>query len=278
VLDVPGRRICWIVLLLALIQGPPALSMPNVRLIEEDLVLLTVRPLNARLAPDSAPLANQLELEDRGVELPYRFVWPEAGQVTEVLLRASPRPPRPGAKHVVLLESRVKLPDGKTVRAKREMVFNESYTSLFEVYRDGGRTLVLAIQAEHYRDTRLSVAAEVGEPIQFQLEIQRVDGEQSYSLETNRLNTFVGDPVSYSFQIGAHGEGESMRIRLTPQKLYGDVAQVEVDISGMLPDGDKISIISRTEQLLTTRGATSSLSVAAGQPPIGFKFLVTPWF
>ena len=252
--------------------------MPNVRLIEEDLVLLTVRPLNAKLAPDSAPLADQLELADRGVELPYRFVWPEAGQVTEVLLRASPRPPRPGAKHVVLLESRVKLPDGKIARAKREMVFNEGYTSLFEVYRDGNRTLVLAIQAEHYRDTRFSVVTEVGEPIQFQLEIQRVDGEQSYSLETNHLNTFVGDPVAYSFQIGEHGEGESLRIRLTPQKLYGDVAQIEVNISGMLPDGEKIAMISRTEQWMTTRGATSSLAVAVGQPPMGFKFLVTPWF
>lgn len=272
------RRVGWIVLLMALIQGPPAASMPAVRLVEKDLVLLTVQPLNAKFAPGSDRPAEGIELDDRGTELTFRFAWPEAGDTTKVLLRVSPRPPRFGAKHVVLLESLVTLPDGKKVRAEREMVFDESYTSLFEVYRERSRTLVLAVKAEHYRDTRLTVARDPGAPIQFQLEIQRVEGDQSIALETNRMNTFVGDPVTYSFQIGEHGEGVSLSIRLTPQKLYGDVAQIEVDVSGMLSDGEETTMISRTEDWLTTRGATSSLSVAIGEPPTGFKFLVTPWF
>ena len=272
------RRVRWILLLVALLQALPAASMPAVRLVEKDLVLLTVQPMNAKFAPGSDRPAEQIELEDRGTELYFRFAWPDADKTTKVLLRASPRPPRFGAKHVVLLEAKVTLPDGKKVRATREMVFNESYTSLFEVYRESGRTLVLAVKAEHYRDTRLTVVRDPGDPIQFQLEIQRVEGEQSFALETNRMNTFVGDPVTYSFQIGEYGEGVSLSIRLTPQKLYGDVAQIEVDISGMLSDGEQTSMISRTEDWLTTRGATSSLSVATGDPPTGFKFLVTPWF
>jgi len=272
------RRVRWILLLVALLQAAPAASMPAVRLVEKDLVLLTVQPMNAKFAPGSDRPAEQIELEDRGTELDFRFAWPDDHKTTQVLLRVSPRPPRSGAKHVVLLEAKVTLPDGKKVRATREMVFDESYTSLFEVYRERGRTLVLAVKAEHYRDTRLTVVREPGDPIQFQLEIQRVEGDQSIALETNRMNTFVGDPVTYSFQIGEHGEGVSLSIRLTPQKLYGDVAQIEVDVSGMLSDGEQTSMISRTEDWLTTRGATSSLSVATGDPPTGFKFLVTPWF
>jgi len=272
------RRLCWIVLLTATILGPPVVSMPDVQLVEEDQVLLTVRPMNVEPAPQSALPAEQIELEDRGTEMVYKFAWPAPGAVTKVVLRASPRPPRPGAKHVVLLESLVTLPAGKQVRARREMVFDDSYTSLFEVYRERDRALVLAVQAEHYRDTRFVVRRDAGEPIQFQLKIQRVEGNQSILLETNRLNTFVGDPVTYSFQFGKYGKGESLRIRLTPQKLYGDLAQIEVDVSGMLPDGEQTAMISRTEDWMTTRGATSSLSVAAGEPPTGFKFLVTPWF
>lgn len=272
------RQIGWMLLLVVLLPGPPAASMPHVRLVEEDLVLLTVRPMNAAMAPGSVLPAEEIELEDRGTEISYLLAWPTAEERTEVVLRASPRPPRSGARHVVALESLVKLPDGRKVRSKREMVFDDSYTSLFEVFRERERTLVLAVRAEHYRDTRLTVLREAGEPIQFQLEIQRVEDDRSVSLETNRMNTFVGDPVAYSFQIGEHGEGESLRIRLTPQKLYGDLAQIEVDISGMLPDGEKTSMISRTENWMTTRGATSSLSVAVGEPAVGFKFLVTPWF
>jgi hypothetical protein len=271
-------RICGWFCLVVLVCSTPAWPLPRVHLVEQDLVLLTVVPMNVDPAPGSAPLPGPVELEDRGTLLEYRLQWPGPGQASTVELRVTPRPPRSGARHLLLLESRVELPDGSRVRSSREMVFSESDTSLFEVHRLGERALVLAIQAKQERDTRLTVRRETGAPIQFQLEIERLEGDLSESLETNRLNTFVGDPVGYGFQIGSLGEGESLRVRLTPTRLYGDLAQIEIDVSGMLFDGEQTAMISRTEDWMTTRGTTSSLEVAVGQPPRGYRFRVTPWF
>jgi len=268
----------WVPLVAMLAAGSPAVSMPSVQLVERDQVILTVRPMKVSLAPGSEPAVREVELVDRGVELRYEFAWPDPGDLTVVLFRAAPRPPRSGVKHVLLLEAEVTLPDGRTSLAQRELIFDEEYTSLFDVHREGNRSLILAVHAVHHRETTLAIRREVGEPMQFQLEIQRVEGDISVPLESNRMNTFVGETVSYSFQLGESGEGESLTVNLTPQRLYGDLARISVEVSGMLSDGEKISMISRREDWLTTRGSTSSLSVATGDPPVGFRFLVTPWF
>jgi hypothetical protein len=278
VIDSKTRQTARFLFLGLLVLASRALAMPHVRLVEEDEVVLTVRPMKVSVAPGAEPAVRVVKLADRGVELRYEFAWPEPEDVTKVLLRASPRPPRSGVRHVVLLEAEVTMPDGRQERSKRELVFDEEYTSLFDVRREGNRSLILAIEAVHHRETRLAVRREIGEPMQFQLEIQRVEGDNFVSLETNRLNTFVGDSVSYSFRLGEKGQGESLTVNLTPRRLYGDLARISIEVSGMLEDGDTISMISRQEDWMTTRGSTSSLSVAAGDPPAGFRFLVTPWF
>jgi hypothetical protein len=93
------------------------------------------------------------------------------------------------------------------------------------------------------------------------------------------LNTFVGQPVSYSFRLGQPGEVQSGSVRLLPAQLVGDTLRVEVDISGTLPDAEgSMALISRTEEWLSTSGATSSLVLETGEPPKGFRFRVTPRF
>ena len=37
-------------------------------------------------------------------------------------------------------------------------------------------------------------------------------------------------------------------------------------------------LVSRQEQWLSTKGTTSTLSLASGEPPTGFRFVVTPRF
>lgn len=277
-IDSAKRHVAWIAVLTASALFPDVAALPDIRVVEEDRVALTVRPMNARTTAEGGPAVREIDLADRGVELRYEFEWPDPGDVTGVLLRASPRPPRRGVEHVVLLEAEVSMSDGRKTRTSRELAFDEALTSLFDVHRENGRSLILAVEAEHHRETTLAVRDEVGEPIQFQLEIQRLEGEESVSLETNRLNTFVGEPVSYSFRLGETGRGESLTVNLTPERLYGDLARIKVEVSGTLPDRKTISVISRREDWLTTRGSTSSLSVASGDPPTGFRFLVTPWF
>ena len=46
-----------------------------------------------------------------------------------------------------------------------------------------------------------------------------------------------------------------------------------------LPDTEQgVMLMSRKEQWLATRGATSSLTLETGEPPRGYRFLVTPYF
>ena len=71
---------------------------------------------------------------------------------------------------------------------------------------------------------------------------------------------------------------ESVLVRLTPLKLFGDVAQIEMEISAALPDGDTTRRIERKEQWLASRDTTSSVTLEAGQPPRGYRFLVTARF
>ena len=68
-------------------------------------------------------------------------------------------------------------------------------------------------------------------------------------------------------------------MRLFPAQLVGDTLRIDVEISGTLPDGEgSVAVISRTEQWLSTSGATSSLALETGEPPKGFRFRVTPRF
>jgi hypothetical protein len=106
-----------------------------------------------------------------------------------------------------------------------------------------------------------------------------VAGDRVDSLETNRLSTFVGEPVSYSFRLGSPGQAESAQLTLTPQQILGDVVRVEVDVTATLPGAqEEPLLVSRTEQWVTSRGASSTISLATGEPPSGYRFVVTPRF
>jgi hypothetical protein len=111
------------------------------------------------------------------------------------------------------------------------------------------------------------------------VEIQWVERGQPVTLETNTLNSFVGQPVSYAFRLGATGEAEALSLKLHPARRVGEALRVEVDVSGTLPgsDGD-LQVVARKEQWFSTSGAPSTLSLAEGDPPTGFRFLVTPSF
>ena len=89
------------------------------------------------------------------------------------------------------------------------------------------------------RETSLAARPTAGVPVLLMLEIQRVVEGRSIPLETNRLSTFVGEPVSYAFRLGQESESASVRVQLTPLALYGDVAQVEMEIGQMEADDQK---------------------------------------
>ncbi len=162
--------------------------------------------------------------------------------------------------------------------AAREILLgSDSATALFEVARIADQVLTLVVAGEVTRVTEYVALPVVGAPVTFRIDIEWVEEGSSQTLETNHLNTFVGQSVGYSFSLGAIGEAESLSIRLLPLRLMGNTVQLEVDVSGTLPgSGGEIEMVSRQEQWLSTRDTTNILDLASGEPPTGFRFVVTP--
>ena len=95
-------------------------------------------------------------------------------------------------------------------------------------------------------------------------------------IERNQLSTFVGESVAYSFRLGDRGEADAVRITLKPVRVVGELITIDIDVSGTLPGENDVQLISKTESWTTTRGAVSSVAVESGDPPTGYRFLVTP--
>ena len=185
----------------------------------------------------------------------------------------------PSGTHSLRLAARLAFPDGREIRASRSVDLAEGSTGLFEVFSSNEFHLVLALRAE--RSSRLVPVIEAkraGAEVLFRLEIERVEGDRLVPLETNRLATLVGESVQYAFRIGDGDSRESCRIVLTPAALREDLAEVDVEIAGALPGAGTPVLLSRTERIVASRGATSSIVVTAGDPPRGYRFRVTPIF
>ena len=267
--------------LLGLALVAPAQSGPAIHLIETERVVLRVRPLTASMVGDAREVT--LELDDTTVgEAELGLRWPDPQTPSRLRLRASLRTAPLGFDRLVHLESELVEAGGRTTRATRDLALRDNTaptTILFEVARTASGPLTLAVAAEVTTQMTLSAHPVVGPPVQFLLEIQWLENGSSTSLETNQLHTFVGQSVSYSFRLGLPGEAESGSLRLLPVELVGDTLRVEVEMSGTLPNGEGgVAIISRTEQWLSSSGATSSLDLKTGDPPRGFRFRVTSRF
>jgi hypothetical protein len=195
-----------------------------------------------------------------------------------VSLIAIPRPPRSAGQQEIRLEAEVRLPGGELHRAARDLVFSESTTALFEVARSGERSLTLVVEAREVLETVLSSRPEVGVPVVLALEVEWIEQGRSSSLESNRLSTFVGEEVSYSFRLGETGEAEALDVRLLPLGIFGDLIQVRAEVTGSVPREDRLELVSRSEQWMISRGRSSTLDLSAGEPPTGFRFVVTPQF
>ncbi len=275
------RRLGPLACLLGLAWAGPAPAGPVIHVVEKESIVLRIQPLTARVVGARQDVI--LEVDDTTVaEIELALEWPDPQVPSRLWLRATRLPALVGLGRFVRLESELLEADGRTTRAVREIAFEDEFasiTTLFEVARVESGPLTLAVAGEVTMRTSLSARPVVGPPVQFLLEIQWVENGNSTSLETDQLQTFVGQSVSYSFRLGRPGEAESGSVRLLPVQLIGDTLRIEVEMSGTLPDGeDSIAIISRTEEWLSTSGATSSLALQTGEPPKGFRFRITPRF
>ena len=204
--------------------------------------------------------------------------WSPSGPPAKLSLEVTVGSENGGEERLLRLDAAVAVGSSPPVRSHRDLTLTEGSTGLFDVLQEGDRRLVLSIRAEEVLRPVSSLRRKAGSPVLFLLAIERRDGERSVPLETNRLVTFLGEGVEYSFASGGADRRESLRLVLKPVRIEGDVAEVEVDVTGSLPGANGPILLSRRERIITSRRATSSVVVTAGDPPAGYRFLVTPDF
>jgi hypothetical protein len=266
------------VALLAALCGP-ADAAPKIDLVQETTVILKVRPLTA--APGSEPAGGAFSMEldgDDGVELAFELLWPEGGSTSSLVLRAAEAVPRGDMAHAVELQSELTLPGGRVVRSRKQFEFDSGATTLFELSNEGGRPLIVAIEAETSTATVVAEKPTVGRPVLFRLEIQRLEGDRAIPLESNLLHTFIGQAVTYSFRLGGDPESDSALVTLEPSRLLGEIAEINLEVSGTLPGNEGPVVLGKRERWLASRGAATSLSFTAGEPAAGYRFVVTARF
>ena len=269
-----------VLILLILAAVPLALwAGPRVQVTRQTRIDLTFKPLTASAAPgtDAAALALAIHPRDGG-ETEFRLLWPDADSTTLLTLKATRSESTGSTKHAVALEAELILPDGSKVRSSTRFDFHDGTTSLFEVYRIDDNPLTLIVEAEASEETIVSRGGTVGPPVRFLLEIQRVQDGRTISLETDFLQTFVGEAVSYGFRLGDTPEADAARLQLKPVRLSGDLLEIEVEIDGTLPVDEELVILARREDWIASRGVVSTFAFESGDPPVGYRFLVTADF
>jgi len=206
-----------------------------------------------------------------------RVAWPPFSETGRFRLDATGRAATSGDLHSVQVHTRFELA-GKTFEGEREFAMREGSSYLMEAFAHEGQRLVAALRVETESGPVVIQAATVGQRIGFELEVARMTDNRAIPLETNQLNTFVGEAVEYSFRRGAGAELETLLLRLRPVRIDHDLAEVEFELSGSLPGLPSRLVLDRRELLYTSRNATSSIEVTAGAPVEGYRFRVTPRF
>lgn len=176
------------------------------------------------------------------------------------------------------LEVRVTPEGGGSLVATRRVAVREEGQQILDVYGDPRRHVLLALSGERTSRPAVRRLASPGAPVRFRLAIERVNGDQSVPLETNDLDTFVGEPVEYSFDLGPGSGDQKLRLVLTPIRLADDVIEFRAEMSGQLPGESGPLLLSRDQDVVASRGGTTILAALAGIPPSGYRFHIVPEF
>ena len=254
----------------------PALALPPV--VVERHVLLSVdalivdpsratrriEALSLEIGPDSA--------EKASLHVPWGRGGARASIAFTAELTGVPADGVPALRCAATVER----PGHNPLRSERRV--EAEATALFEILEENGRRIVLALRTEPVDRPVVHKLAKVGEPVRFRIDVERVDGDRAVLLETNHLNTFVGQSVTYSFRLGQDAALQDVRLDLLPLSVSGDLVTIQAGITGALPGDGVTSLLSRQERIVASRLATSTVSATTGTPPSGYRFQVTPDF
>lgn len=269
----------------ALLGAALCLSAPSVRadrpvIRTEAILLLRAECLAVRPEGPRTLAAERLEV---GAGSPGSGVldlaWPEAERPARLKLDVVLTGPAEQWPARLAVEARIGPPGGSEAGVARDIEINEGGSSLLEVWARGPERLVLVLTGEWTRRPLLRTVARATRPVRLRLDIEAVRGGRGIPVETDDLATLLGEPVTYSFRRGGSGErAESVELRATPTRIEGDLVQIDVEIAGRLPAGSSPLVLAERRSLVASRGAAAVLTVTTGDPPRGYRFLLTPSF
>ena len=261
---------------LAYVVGASAITPVTV----ERHVLLHVEAVAVGDGPPRGTGASKdVEVGPRRAEtLSFHVPWNGVAKGLEVSLELTLTGSDPTGDLVLKCRAEVTPPGKAVVRSSRDIRFSDEGTALFEVFGDAEGRVVLTLQGERVTRAVAGPIPSPGDPVRFLVAIEGVEGDRSEVLETNELNTFVGQSVEYGFRQGVNESLETIRLVLLPESISGDLITIRAEISGVIPGPGGPSTISRSDRIVASRRAMSSVAATAGTPLAGYRFQITPDF
>lgn len=256
---------------------PPA-EAGTVRLTEETWIRVEIRPLGVDGEETRTFGTQRLDIPPaRPGELSFRLPWPDPESGGRLVLNARDVSPSGEGALILALDSVWKPAGGTPARAARTVTFEDDRSQLLEVFARDRLHLTLVLRAE--RITRPVVARpSPGRKIDFHLTVEKLVEGQVVPLETNDLESLVGESVEYSFRRGEGETLETLRLFLKPLRITGELVELEVAFEGSLHGPGSPLILSRRETLWTSRHAVTLFDAASGKPPTGYRFRILPRF
>jgi hypothetical protein len=253
-------------------------AMPPVSV--EPHVLLHVEALIADDGPARAVgVSADLEVGPRKSEIgTLRIPWGRAGTPVVVDLAVTLAPSAPGLELVMHCVATVTPAGRPAVKARREIRFSDEGAAIFEVFGDAAGRLVLTIEGERVDRAVAGAIPAPGDPVRFTVAVEGVEGDRSAVLETNELHSFIGQSVEYGFQQGPYESRQAIRLVLLPESVTGDLITIVAEISGVIPGPGGPALLSRSERIVASRLATTTVAATVGTPPAGYRFQITPDF
>jgi hypothetical protein len=254
-------------------------AQPPINVKQQERAVLKIHAIGAFGMAGAGQTPHVIEVDpDEEGSVSFDLAWPDAQAPSKLTVTVVELPTSDERQHSLRFDAVLRLADGTEGKATQEIVFSEPSTGLFEVYRVAGESLTLVIEFDTVQHIKLAHYPELTAPVLFLLEVQRVIADRVISLETNRLQSFIDQPVSYSFKLGETDEAAAIRLQLTPVRISGTLLELEVEISGTMPGDDAIAVAGRGERLIVSKHTPSTIAFESGNPSDGYRFIVTAVF
>ena len=277
------RRLRWFLSLVCGISslsgagpGEASTPLPGPGMVEEAVVRLDLRLMSAAGGETTEIARETLELVTgtwRRTEM--AVAWPRASQRCRVVVDALREGPEGEPLHRLHLRFRVEPTGASPIQLSRTPILQEPASSLVELHRTTGRSLLVAVRPEWGRRWVPRPSAAPGAPIAFRVEVVRLFPDHSAPLATSEVGTLLGQRATYAFGKGADAIRDTLELALTPRVISDTFAEVDVELRGSLSASEAGVLVDQLQTVTVARGESFDLDAIHGVPPVGYRIRVT---